>query len=358
MGSDSPPISISPKRGCHSGTGQVEPSRGAEAASGDTGELTNATMRRFVIKRLALMAVTLWVVSVMLFSLAEVLPGDVGATILGQFASRDQVAALDHQLGVDRPLPVRYASWIGNFATGDWGDSYLLRTPIRPLVLHRLGSSFLLAGIALVLIIPISISLGVLAAIRRGTLLDHAITSGGLAITVIPEFVSGSILLVIFAVLLGWFPVSAAIPAGSGPLEVIHHLFLPAVPLMFALFGYVGRMARAGTIEALESDYVRTAVLKGLPRRRVIWRHVLPNALPPTITVIGAQMGWLVGGLVVIETLFNYPGIGKLILDSAIGHDLPLLEDAVLVVAVIYMSSNLIADVIYALLNPRIRIES
>jgi peptide/nickel transport system permease protein len=163
------------------------------------------------------------------------------------------------------------------------------------------------------------------------------------------------IVLVVFAVELGWFPVSSEVPSAN-PVDVVRQFFLPSIPLMLVLFGYIARMARAGTVVALDSDYVRTAVLKGLPRRTLIWRHVLRNALLPTISVVSVQVGYLFGGLVVIETLFNYPGIGKLLLDSAVGHDLPVLEATVLIVAVLYMLSNLVADSLYAVLNPRIRV--
>lgn len=313
-------------------------------------------MARFLLRRLGLMVVTLAVVSVVVFVLSEVVPGDVGRTILGPYATPEAVRALNHELGYDRPLPVRYADWVGGFLTGDWGESVVLRTPIRPLVFDRLWMSLQLAAVALVLIVPLSIGAGVVAGLREGRLSDRTISVGGLSLTAIPEFVSGVILLVVFAVALDWFPTTARFADGAGPVERLHHLLLPAIPLMLVLFGYIARMARAGTIDALGSPYVRTAVLKGLPWRHVVRRHVLRNSLLPTITVVGVQVGWLVGGLVVIETLFTYPGIGKLMLDAAKSHDVPLLEITVLLVAVVYMLSNLAADLLYGVLNPRIRL--
>lgn len=312
-------------------------------------------MGRLLLRRLALMLVALALVSVLVFSLAEVVPGDVGRTILGPYATPEQVRALNHELGYDRPLPVRYGDWLAGFVTGDWGDSVVLRTPIRPLVFERLGNSLQLALVALLLIVPVSVGLGVVAGLKEGRFVDRLISVAGLSLIAIPEFVSGVILLVVLGVGLGWFPVIAQIPPEADLVERLHRLFLPAVPLMFVLFGYVARMARAGTVDVLESAYVRTAVLKGLPRRHIVVRHVLRNSLLPTITVIGAQVGWLAGGLVVVETLFSYPGIGKLMLDSALGHDVPVLEATTLLVAVIYMLSNLAADLLYGLLNPRIR---
>jgi peptide/nickel transport system permease protein len=309
----------------------------------------------FLLRRLALMAATLVIVSVLVFALAEVLPGDVGRTILGHTASAESVAELDHELGYDRPLAVRYGDWLQGFVRGDWGESVVLQTPIRPLVVDRLLNSLQLALVALLVIVPISIGLGTLAALREDGLADRVISVTGLSLTAIPEFVSGVVLLVVFAVGVSWFPVTAEFPAGANPITRLHHLFLPSIPLMLVLFGYIARMARAGAVEALRSAYVRSAVLKGLPWRHIVIRHVLRNSLLPTITVIGAQVGWLVGGLVVVETLFSYQGIGKLMLDSAIGHDIPVLEATTLIVAVFFMASNLVADVLYGILNPRIR---
>ena len=312
-------------------------------------------MLRLVVRRLLFIVPTLLLVSIVIFLLVEVVPGDPGRVKLGPYASAEQVAQVDHQLGFDRPLAQRYVRWLGSFLTLHWGDSWNLGVPVFSLTMQRLWSSAQLAALALVIIIPLSILLGVVAALRRDGIADRIITVTSLSLTVIPEFVSGAVLIVLFAVTIKIFPVSAVAPAGSGPFTRIYHLILPAIPLMFVELGYIARMARAGMIEALDTAYVRTATLKGLPRRRIVVTHALRNALAPTVAVIGTQIGWLVGGLVVVETLFNYPGIGKLMADSATLKDVPVLEATVLVVAAIYMLSNLAADVIVALLNPRVR---
>jgi peptide/nickel transport system permease protein len=312
-------------------------------------------MTRFFLKRLGLALITLVLISIGVFAVAQVLPGDIGRTILGPYASNLQVARLDHQLGTDRALPVRYWNWITAFVRGDWGQSYLLNTAVRPTVGDRLKNSLVLGAFAMILIIPTSIALGVVAALGYGKAVDRIISIVGLSLIALPEFVVGVILLVLFAVQWHLFPSSSSVPSAN-PGDIIHQLLLPAIPLMMVLFGYISRMARAGTVVSLQSNYVRTAVLKGLPRRTVVTRHVLRNSLLPTISVVSVQVGYLVGGLVVTETLFNYPGIGKLVLDSAQGHDLPMLEATVLMIALIYMVSNLIADVLYAMLNPRIRL--
>ena len=312
-------------------------------------------MMRLFARRLLLMVPTLILVSLLVFALAQVLPGDVGRSILGPYATQQQVQILDHELGADRPLLERYGHWLGGFVTGKWGRSPVLDIPVFPTVMKALGNSLLLAALALLIVVPTAIALGVYAGLRKDSLIDRGLTISTLSLTVIPEFVSGVILLVIFAVSLKWLPVTAMAPPGSNIFTRLYYLILPAIPLMFILMGYIARMARVGTVQVLAMPYFRTAVLKGLPRRRVIFGHVLRNAMVPTVTVIGSQAGWLIGGLVVVETLFSYPGIGKLMLDSATTHDVVMLEAAVLVVAVLYMLSNLLADVVVALLSPRAR---
>ena len=312
-------------------------------------------MGRYVLKRLGLTAITLVLVSFAVFAAAEVLPGDVGRTILGPYASQQQVDQLNHQLGADEPLVKRYFTWAGNFVQGDWGTSPIQNVEVRPLVLERLKNSLILGGFALLLIVPFSVALGVFAALHYGKALDRVISIAGLSFVALPEFVVGVVVIVVFAVQLGWLPVSSQVPEPN-PVDIVRQCLLPSIPLMFVLFGYISRMARAGTIEALRSNYTRTAVLKGLPRRYIIVRHVLRNALLPTIAVVSVQVGYLVGGLVVVETLFNYPGIGQLILNAANGHDLPTLEASVLMIALIYTVANFTADVLSALLNPRVRL--
>jgi peptide/nickel transport system permease protein len=312
-------------------------------------------MSRYILKRIGLTVITLVIVSFVVFAASQLLPGDVGRTILGPYASQQQVTALDHSLGTDKPLPVRYWNWASDFVRGDWGVSPVQNVEVRPLVLHRLRNSLILGAFAMVLIVPFSIFMGVLAALNYGKTLDRVISVTGLSFIALPEFVIGVILIVVFAVQLGWFPTSSQVP-GTNPVDWFRQLLLPAIPLGFVLFGYISRMARTGTVDALQSNYTRTAVLKGLPRRYVVWRHVVRNAMLPTITVVSVQVGYLVGGLVVVETLFAYPGIGQLTLESATGHDLQTLEACVLMIAIIYCVANLLADLAYGLLNPRVRL--
>jgi peptide/nickel transport system permease protein len=310
----------------------------------------------FVLKRLGLSVITLFLLSLLVFFAGQVLPGDPGRFILGPLAAHSAVVALDHQLGVDRPLVTQYWSWISGFVHGNMGTSYEFQTPVEPYIAHAALQSLKLAGLAFILVVPLSIFGGVVAALRAGGPLDRIISVGGLSGSTLPEFVSGIVLLEIFAVELKVFPSTATSPPGSSLLTQLDHLFLPALPLVLVLFGYISRMARAGTIEALGSDYTRTASLKGLRRSVVIRRHVLRNALLPTITVIATQTGYLIGGLVVVETLFNYQGIGQLVLSAVNSKDFPMLEAGILSIGVVYSLATLIADISYTLLNPRIRL--
>lgn len=312
-------------------------------------------MIEFVVRRLLLSLVTLGLLSILVFAGAQLLPGDVGRSILGPLADERAVAALNHQLGTDRPLVLQYWDWISHFVRGDMSMSYAFRSPVAPFVGAALANSLKLAAVAFVLVVPLGIGGGILAAMKRGRWIDRTITLVGLSATVIPEFVSGIILILLLGIGLRLFPITASAPPGAGPAVQVYYLLLPSMPLVLLLFGYIARMARAGTVEALDSDYTRTAVLKGLPWRTVIWRHVLRNALLPTITVVASQTGYLIGGLVVIETLFHYQGIGSLIYTAARGHDFPMLEAGVLVVGLVYVLATFSADLLYSVLNPRLR---
>jgi peptide/nickel transport system permease protein len=279
----------------------------------------------------------------------------VGRRILGPFADPRAVAVLNHELGTDRSIFVQYGDWIGGVVRGDLGQSLSQRQPVGALIWHALESSAKLAAVAFVIVVPLGILGGVVAALHEGRFGDRFLSIGGLSAIAIPEFVTAIVVILVFSLWLGLLPVTAQAPSGAGFFTQLKYLILPALPLVFVLFGYIARMARAGTIEALDADYTRTAILKGLPRRTVIWRHVLRNALLPTIAVVATQTGYLIGGLVAIELIFNYQGIGQLLFRATQQKDFPLLESGVLVVGVVYLVATLLADVAYSLLNPRIR---
>ena len=313
-------------------------------------------MATYILKRLGLALITLLLLSVIVFFACQVLPGDPGRAILGPLAAESSVRALDHQLGVDRPLLVQYWTWITGILHGNFGMSTQFRAPVEPYIRAALVNSLKLAALAFVIVVPLGITGGVVAALNYGRPADRIISVAGLSATTVPDFVSGIVVIVVFGVVLKVLPVSASAGAGASPASQFQHLILPAILLVLVLFGYIARMARAGTIEALNSDYARTATLKGLKRSVVIRRHVLRNSLLPTITVIATQTGYLIGGLVVIETLFNYQGIGNLIISAAHAKDFPMLAGGVLTVGVVFMVATLIADLLYTVLNPRLRL--
>lgn len=312
-------------------------------------------MLQVLVWRLFLALVTLWLLSLIVFAGAQVLPGDVGRTMLGPLADARAVAVLNHQLGVDRPLVVQYLSWIGKLLQGDLGQSYSYGAPVSNFLGDALVNSLKLAAVALVIVVPLGITGGIWAALRVGRVVDRLISISGLTASVIPEFVSSICLILVFGVWLNLLPVSAVWPPEAGVLTQVHYLLLPAMPFVFSLFGYLARMARAGMVEVLDSDYVRTAVLMGLPFRTVIWRHALRNALLPSISVVATQVGYLIGGLIIVETIFHYNGIGGLIYTAARAKDFPMLEAGVLCIGLIYTISMLLADILYVALNPRIR---
>jgi peptide/nickel transport system permease protein len=295
------------------------------------------------------------VLSIVIFLAAQVLPGDVGRRVLGPFADQQSVDQLNHELGTDRPLITQYWDWISGVLTGDLGTS-VRGQAVSDVLIDPLVSSAKLAALAFLLVVPLAIFGGVIAAINEGTFRDRLISVGGLSATAIPEFVWAVIFIVIFALGLGLFPTTAQFPDGSSVFTQVKYLFLPALCLVCVLFGYIARMARAGTIEALDADYTRTAILKGLPQRIVIRRHVLRNSLLPTIAVIATQAGYLIGGLVIIELIFNYQGIGQALFRAATQKDIPVLQSGVLLVGIVYLVATLMADILYSVLNPRVRL--
>jgi peptide/nickel transport system permease protein len=274
---------------------------------------------------------------------------------LGQYASEEAVAQYNHEHGTDRPAIVQYLDWLGGVLRGDLGQSLVQERPVSDILEPALVNSTKLAALAFLIVVPLGILGGVVAGLRVGKPSDRSITVVGLSLAVVPEFVTGLVLILVFSIWLGWLPVTAQWEDGAGVLTQLRYLTLPAIALALVLFGYIARITRAGVVEALDADYTRTAYLKGLPHWLVIRRHVLRNALMPTIAVVATQVGYLVGGLVAIEYLFNYQGLGLMVLQAAQLKDFTLLTAGVLVVGVAYLLVTLAADILFALLNPRIR---
>lgn len=312
-------------------------------------------MLAFILRRLGFLLLTMALVSAAVFFISEIVPLDVARNILGEFATDEQVAALRERMGLDRPAHVRYGEWAARLLRGDLGVSTLSGTPVLPIILRRAGNSAVLAAAAFLAIMPLGLLLGVLAGLREGRLLDRAISLGGLITTSIPPFASGVVLIVLFALWLPWLPGTSALATETWAWEVPSKLILPVLALVLADAGYVARMTRASVSDVMGTAYVRTAILKGLPFHRVVLHHVLRNALLAPITVVALHLNWLMGGLVVLESLFAFPGLGRLMLDAALNKDVPVIEAGALVATFVAVASQCTADIAYTALNPRIR---
>lgn len=314
-------------------------------------------MLAYFLRRVALLILTLFLTSALIFFLTQLLPGDVARLILGREASPERVEAFRQSFGLNDPAPIQYVRWLGGFLSGDWGISFSAgNAPVRPFVLARLSNSLFLALAALSLSVPVGIGLGMLAALRENTWLDNLISIGTLAITGLPEFIVGIVLVNSLALGLGWFPATSLVMDGMSLGEWLRILALPALTASFVLIGYIARLTRAGVAEELKKSYVRTALLKGLSVWQVLTRHVLRNALLPVITVVAISTGWLMGGMVVIENIYSYPGLGSELVRAVLQKNLPVLQAITIITVFAFAGANFVADLLYAALNPRIRL--
>jgi peptide/nickel transport system permease protein len=319
-------------------------------------------MSRFLLRRMAFLVLTVLLTSLLVFLVTQWLPGDVCRIILGREAGPVAIENCRQELGLDQPLPVQYLNWLGDFLTGDWGISYSTNLPIYPMVMDRLRNSLILALVTLVISVPLAVTLGVIAGLNANKPIDNTISVGSLAVVGLPEFVTGLVLIQVFSfglrdLGLPFLPANSSVPPGASFIEALPMLILPALTAMLVLLAYIARLTRAGVLAELQQPYVRTADLKGLPRRTVIVKHVLRNALLPTITVIAISIGWLISGLVVIENVFNYPGLGRMMIFAIDRRDLPLLQAVTMVTVLGFAFANLGADLLYGILNPKIRLE-
>ena len=303
------------------------------------------------------MALTMFVISMLVFFIAAVVPVDPARSALGPYAAQEAVDDLREQMGLDRPVVVRYADWIWGAVRGDFGQSIHNRRPVSELVAMRLERSLMLAGLGFAFMIPIGLALGCIAGINEGKLADRIISLISSVFVSVPSFASGIFLIVIFSLWLGWFS-GVSIPDPDATFfESARKLILPILVLALDEIGYLARMMRVSMAEVMQSDYVRTAVLKGLPMVKVIWRHALRNALIAPFTAIMLHVNWLIGGVVVVEVLFNYPGLGRLLLDAALRNDITLLMGGTLVLTFVAVATQALADVGLYLMNPRIRFD-
>lgn len=307
-------------------------------------------------KRLLQAVVSIFIASLLIFLVAEGLPGDVAQMVLGQYATEESLAALRQELGLNRSLHVRYLDWLNGVLHGNFGTS-LSRSGIRvgPLLLQRARNSLVLAFGALLFVVPVSLLLGVTAGLNRDSWLDRLISITTLGLISFPSFITGLILILIFSVYLGWFPASGAIDWSNGIFSQLDKLILPILALSGVMTGYIVRHTRASVVKVMKSDYTRSAILKGMNSKRVIVNHVLRNALLPTVTVIAINLGWLLGGAVVVEATFSYPGVARLILTAIKQRDIPIMEAGLLFVVAAYIFVNLFTDLLYSFINPKLR---
>ena len=313
-------------------------------------------MTLYVLQRLGSIVVVLVLISIIIFVAIHVLPGSAATLILGEYATPEALRTLEREMGLDRPLPLQYAGWVRDVLTGDWGDSLAMKQPVVSVVGLRLKNSATLAAAALVIVVCVAIPLGAAAALGRGGPVDLAIVTATYVGISIPEFVTGlGLLLLLAGPSVQWFPTGGYAELSAGILTWARHLVLPAATLTIVLIAHVVRQTRSGLADVLASPYIRTARLKGASERRVVVRHALRNGLLPTITVLALDLGYLMGGIVVVEEVFAYPGMGRLMIYAVQNRDIPLLQMCVLIVASVYALANFTADLLYAWLDPRIR---
>jgi len=296
----------------------------------------------------------------LVFLVTQWLPGDVCRIVLSREAGPAAIENCRQELGLDQSLPVQYINWLRDFISGDWGTSYSTNLPIFPMVIDRLRNSLILALVTLVISVPVAVILGVIAGLNANKPVDTVISVGSLAVVGLPEFVTGLVLIWLFSfglrdLGLPYLPANSSIPPEATFFDTLPMLILPALTAMLVLLAYIARLTRAGVLTELHQPYVRTADLKGLPRRIVVVNHVLRNALLPTITVIAISIAWLISGLVVIENVFNYPGLGRMMIFAIDRRDMPLLQAVTMVTVLCVALANLGADLLYSILNPKIR---
>lgn len=310
---------------------------------------------RWLGRRLVLVIYTMLVVSVLVFGITQVLPADAATTLLGENATPEALAAVRARLGLDQPASVQYWHWLSGVLSGDLGTSMRTGLPVAPALLLALGRSLLLAACALSLVVVLAVPLGVLAALRRGGAADLGAGLLSYLGVSLPEFVTGTLLLMLFADRLGWLPATGYVALSHDPIEAVRHLALPVFTVSLVLMAHISRMVRSEMVDVLGSDYVRAARMKGVPPGRIVRGHVLRNAMLPVVTVLALDVGYLLGGIIVVEEIFAVPGIGRAVITAITSRDLPTVQGAALIMAATYALANLLADMALAVLDPRIR---
>jgi len=312
-------------------------------------------MQRMVINRIWIGIATLLVVSILVFIGTSVLPGDVAEIVLGQAATPESLAAYRAERGLDQPLPMQYLNWLGGMMTGDLGTSKAGGASISSLISGRLGNTMFLAAIVAVIAVPLSVALGLLAAMHPGTWIDRILTLGTMSLISVPEFFIATFMVLILAVQLHWLPAIAHISPEDDWLKQLRGLAMPLITLIIVVAAQMIRMTRAGILNVMNSPYIEMAILKGVPRTRIILRHAFYNAIGPIVNVIALNLAYLVSGVVIVETIFAYPGMAKLMIDGVQTRDLPLVQATAMIFCGTYVVLIILADVAAILSNPRLR---
>jgi len=312
-------------------------------------------MQRMVINRIWIGFATLMVVSILVFIGTAVLPGDVAEIVLGQSATPESLAAFRAERGLDKPLPMQYLHWLGGMMTGDLGTSKAGGASISSLISGRLGNTMFLAAIVALISVPLSVALGLLAAMYPGTWIDRILTFGTMSLISVPEFFIATFMVLILAVQLHWLPAIAHISPEDDWLKQLRGLAMPLITLIIVVAAQMIRMTRAGILNVMNSPYIEMAILKGVPRSRIILRHAFYNAIGPIVNVIALNLAYLVSGVVIVETIFAYPGLAKLMIDGVQTRDLPLVQATGMIFCGTYVVLIILADVAAILSNPRLR---
>ncbi len=312
-------------------------------------------MQRMVIQRILIGIVTLWVVSVLVFIMTSLLPGDVAQIVLGQAATPESLAAYRAERGLDQPLVFQYFGWLGNMLTGDLGTSKAGGASISSLIGGRLYNTMSLAAIVAIISVPLSVALGLLAAMYPGTWVDRILTFGTLALISVPEFFIATFMVLIFAVNLGWLPAIARVAEEDSFGQMLAGIAMPLIVLIIVVAAQMIRMTRAGILNVMNSPYIEMAILKGVRRKRIILRHAFFNTIGPIVNVIALNLAYLVSGVVIVETIFAYPGLAKLMIDGVQTRDLPLVQACAMIFCGTYVMLIIVADVAAILANPRLR---
>lgn len=312
-------------------------------------------MTSLLIKRIMLGLITMWIVSLMVFGATEILPGDVASAIMGKSATPEALQSIREELGLDRPAIVRYGGWLRDIVSGDLGNSLATGRKITELIGERLGNTIVLAVATAFFAVPLSIFLGLFAAMFPGSYFDRAVSFGTLSLVAVPEFFIASILVLIFSITFNWLPAVSQISLNAPFLKLVQALALPVMTLTAAIMAHMARMTRTSVLNVVSSPYIEMAILKGVPRRTIILRHALPNALSPIFNVVALNLAYLISGVVIVETMFSYPGIARLMVDAVTNRDIPLVQACAMLFCGTYVGLNMLADLLSTIFNPRLR---